>query len=104
MAASPPGDEERLKAALWHSVGKIVDAIAVEQSPSVNAAPTFIAGLTEMLSARITTISADLETFSRHAGRSVINESDAMLLARHNDGLKTVLRHQAEKERRNKKS
>ncbi|KAF2209362.1 hypothetical protein CERZMDRAFT_47542 [Cercospora zeae-maydis SCOH1-5] len=93
MAASPPSsDEERLKAALWHSVGKIVDAIAVEQSPRVNAAPTFIAGMAEMLSTRITAISADLETFSRHAGRSVINESDAMLLARHHDGLKSVLR------------
>lgn len=101
MATQPNSDEERLKAALWHSVGKIVDAIAVEQSPSVNAAPTFIAGMTEMLAARIATISADLETFSRHAGRSVINEEDAMLLARHNDGLKSVLRHKAEKERRN---
>jgi hypothetical protein len=36
-------DEERLKAALWHSVGKIVDGVAIDQH--INASPAFIGGL-----------------------------------------------------------
>lgn len=97
-----PGDDERLKAALWHSIGKTIDAIAVEQN--INASPTFIAGVTEMASAKINTIAADLEAFARHADRSIINERDALLLARHNDSLKDVLQAKAEELRKREKS
>ncbi|KAI4272935.1 MAG: hypothetical protein LQ337_004979 [Flavoplaca oasis] len=39
--------EERLKAALWFSVGKIVDEEALKLG--VNASPQFIGALTELL-------------------------------------------------------
>lgn len=97
-----PGDDERLKAALWHSIGKTIDAIAIEQN--INASPTFIAGVTEMASAKINTIAADLEAFARHADRSIVNERDALLLARHNDSLKDVLQAKAEELRKREKS
>lgn len=95
-------DDERLKAALWHSIGKTIDAVAVEQN--INASPTFIAGVTEMVSARINTIAADLEAFARHSDRSVINERDALLLARHNESLKDLLQQKAEALRKQDKT
>ncbi|KAH3005529.1 hypothetical protein KXV73_009898, partial [Aspergillus fumigatus] len=38
------------------------------------------------------TVSQDLEFFAKHAGRSTINVSDVMLLARRNEGLESILR------------
>ncbi|KAL8857483.1 MAG: hypothetical protein Q9178_005977 [Gyalolechia marmorata] len=43
--------EERLKAALWFSVGKIVDEEALKLG--INATPQFIGALTELLWAQI---------------------------------------------------
>ena len=36
----------------------------------------------------------DLESFSRHAGRSTINPEDVMLLTRRNEGLEQILREE----------
>ncbi|KAL1990101.1 hypothetical protein VTN49DRAFT_6682 [Thermomyces lanuginosus] len=81
--------EERLKSALWLAIGKIVDEETLEMG--VNATPQFIGALTEMVWAQIETVSQDLESFARHAGRSTINVSDVMLLARRNEGLQSIL-------------
>ncbi|KAH1268901.1 hypothetical protein KXX16_003175 [Aspergillus fumigatus] len=80
--------EERLKSALWLSIGKIVDEETIKLG--VNATPQFIGALTEM--AEDQTVSQDLEFFAKHAGRSTINVSDVMLLARRNEGLESILR------------
>ncbi|KAI4253150.1 MAG: hypothetical protein LQ352_003860 [Teloschistes flavicans] len=101
--------EERLKAALWFSVGKIVDEETLKLG--VNATPQFIGALTEMVWAQIgrqsrprlatwddtlTTdpenVSEDLRSFARHAGRQTISTEDVMLLARRNEDLALVLR------------
>ncbi|RJE17448.1 hypothetical protein PHISCL_10215 [Aspergillus sclerotialis] len=82
--------EERLKSALWLSIGKIVDDETIKLG--INATPQFIAALTEMVWAQIETVSQDLESFAKHAGRSTINVSDVMLLARRNEGLESILR------------
>ncbi|KAL2004017.1 hypothetical protein VTN02DRAFT_1080 [Thermoascus thermophilus] len=82
--------EERLKSALWLSIGKIVDEETIKLG--VNATPQFIGALTEMVWAQIETVSQDLEAFAKHAGRSTINVSDVMLLARRNEGLESILR------------
>ncbi|KAJ5559126.1 hypothetical protein N7535_009010 [Penicillium sp. DV-2018c] len=107
--------EERLKSALWLSIGKIVDEETIKLG--VNATPQFIGALTEMVWAQIETVSQDLESFAnesrtnrmsdfRHAGRSTVNLSDVMLLARRNEGLDEILRafveQEKEKERREK--
>ncbi|KAI9930559.1 hypothetical protein ASPWEDRAFT_171185 [Aspergillus wentii DTO 134E9] len=84
------GLEERLKSALWLSIGKIVDEETIKLG--VNATPQFIGALTEMVWAQIETASQDLEFFAKHAGRSIVNVSDVMLLARRNDGLESILR------------
>ncbi|CAI7654361.1 hypothetical protein PCG10_001412 [Penicillium crustosum] len=89
--------EERLKSALWLSIGKIVDEETIKLG--VNATPQFIGALTEMVWAQIETISQDLESFAKHAGRSTVNVSDVMLLARRNEGLDLILRAFVEQEK-----
>ncbi|CAI7570512.1 unnamed protein product [Penicillium bialowiezense] len=75
--------EERLKSSLWLSIGKIVDEETIRLG--VNATPQFIGALTEMVWAQI--------------GRSTINLSDVMLLARRNEGLDSILRAFVEQEK-----
>ncbi|EYE96371.1 CENP-S family protein [Aspergillus ruber CBS 135680] len=91
------GLEERLKSALWLSIGKIVDEETIKLG--VNATPQFIGALTEMVWAQIETSSQDLESFAKHAGRSTINVSDVLLLARRNEGLESILRAFIDKQR-----
>ncbi|RWQ92082.1 apoptosis-inducing TAF9-like domain 1 family protein [Paecilomyces variotii] len=87
----PPADMyQRLKSALWLSIGKIVDEETIKLG--VNATPQFIGALTEMVWAQIETVSQDLESFAKHAGRSTINVADVMLLTRRNEGLESILR------------
>lgn len=86
--------EERLKAALWYSVGKAVDAVSLDQN--VNATPQYIGGLMELIHAKIATAATDLEAFAKHAGRSTINSSDVLLLARNNDALQSLLQDKAQ--------
>lgn len=82
--------EERLKSALWFSIGKIVDEETLKLG--INATPQFIGALTEMVWAQIESTSMDLKSFAKHAGRSTISTDDVMLLSRRNEGLETVLR------------
>ncbi|EDN03232.1 conserved hypothetical protein [Histoplasma capsulatum var. duboisii H88] len=79
--------EERLKSALWLEIGRIVDDETIKLG--VDATPQFIGALMEMVWAQI---GQDLEAFAKHAGRSTINLSDVMLLARRNEGLESILR------------
>lgn len=94
-------NEERLKAALWLSIGKTVDAIALEGN--VNATPQYIGSLTELVYGKITTAATDLEAFARHADRSTINSKDVLLLARNNEGLEEILKEKAEAVKKRKK-
>lgn len=86
--------EERLKAALWYSIGKTVDSVAVDSN--TNASPQFIGGLTELVHLRITQAATDLEAFAKHAGRSTINTKDVLLLPRSNEALQEVLQQKAD--------
>lgn len=43
--------EERLKAALWYSVGQIIDSVSLDKD--INATPHFIGAMSEMLWAQI---------------------------------------------------
>jgi hypothetical protein len=85
--------EEKLKAALWYSVGQMVDAVALSQD--LNATPHFIGGLSELVWAQIENAAQDLEAFAKHADRQVVNSKDVVLLGRRNDGLKEVLQKEA---------
>ncbi|RDW89791.1 CENP-S family protein [Aspergillus mulundensis] len=130
------GLEERLKSALWLSIGKIVDEETIKLG--MNATPQFIGALTELVWVQIgmalvtlvgartqnaayamtysgaleivangryptETASQDLECFAKHAGRSTINVSDVMMLARRNEGLESILRAYVDRQREQEK-
>ncbi|KAH7021819.1 kinetochore component CENP-S-domain-containing protein [Macrophomina phaseolina] len=82
--------EERLKSALWYSIGQFVDQQC--QLKDHNATPQFIGALTELVWTQIASASRDLSTFARHAGRAQVNTADVLLLARRNEGLEALLR------------
>ncbi|KAK3172302.1 hypothetical protein OEA41_005623 [Lepraria neglecta] len=89
--------DERLKSALWFSIGKIVDEETLKLG--VNATPQFIGALTEMVWAQIENVSIDLENFAKHARRSTISTEDVMLLSRRNEGLEVVLKVYLDKQK-----
>ncbi|KAK3109381.1 MHF histone-fold complex component [Teratosphaeriaceae sp. CCFEE 6253] len=93
LQADQAQKEERLKAALWYSIGQTVDAVAISQN--LNATPHYIGGLSEMCYAQIENIAHDLEAFARHGGRSTISAEDVVLLGRRNEGLGAVLQAEA---------
>lgn len=88
-ALSSEEQTERLKSALWYWIGQTIDAIAAEQD--VNATAQFMGALTELVWTVIQNASLDVEAFTRHAGRRVVDVQDVLLLARRNDSLKQLL-------------
>ena len=102
--------QQRLKAALWFAVGKMVDEQSLRRNR--NATPQFIGALTEMvwtqigglsyvampprqprmLTNRAENVAIDLESFSRHAGRTSITTDDVLLLARRNADLNGIIK------------
>ncbi|KAF2865338.1 kinetochore component CENP-S-domain-containing protein [Massariosphaeria phaeospora] len=87
--------EERLKSALWYAIGQFVDDECINRN--LNATPRFIGALTELVYTQIANTSRDLETFSKHGGRRVINTDDVMLLTRRNEGLEEVLKKELDR-------
>ena len=85
--------DEKLKAALWYSIGQTVDGVGLEQD--LNATPHFIGGLSEMVWGQIETVARDIEAFAKHSGRSTISTKDVILLSRRNEGLQELLNSQA---------
>ncbi|OJD33334.1 apoptosis-inducing taf9-like domain 1 family protein [Diplodia corticola] len=94
--------EERLKSALWYSIGQFVDNQC--QLKDRNATPQFIGALTELVWAQIESASRDLSTFARHAGRTQVNTADVLLLARRNEGLEALLRQFVDEHRAERRS
>ncbi|TVY86393.1 Centromere protein S [Lachnellula willkommii] len=84
---------ERLKASLWFSIGKIVDEETLRLDTA--ATPQFIGAMTEMVWSQI---AQDLETFSRHAGRTTVTTDDVLLITRRNEALYGIMRDFVEKE------
>ena len=102
--------QQRLKAALWFAVGKMVDEQSLRRNR--NATPQFIGALTEMVWTQIggyfqdavllvqprvltnepENVAIDLESFSRHAGRTSITTDDVLLLARRNADLNGIIK------------
>ena len=92
LQADDQTKDEKLKAALWYSVGQTVDSIALAED--LNVTTHFIGGLSEMIWGQIEKTAQDLEAFAKHAGRSAINTKDVLLLGRNNEGLSEVLQVQ----------
>ncbi|KAF1836888.1 hypothetical protein BDW02DRAFT_645843 [Decorospora gaudefroyi] len=86
--------EERLKSALWYTIGQFVDEKSLESD--LNATPQFIGALTELVYTQIANTARDLEVFSKHAGRKTINPDDVLLLGRRNEQLQAMLEKELE--------
>ncbi|KAH7382157.1 kinetochore component CENP-S-domain-containing protein [Pyrenochaeta sp. MPI-SDFR-AT-0127] len=97
MASTNPSAEreERLKSALWYTIGQYIDEECL--SSELNATPQFIGALTELVYTQIANTARDLESFARHGGRTAVNADDVMLLTRRNDALETMLRQELER-------
>lgn len=102
LSSSPPiplltasKTPQRLKSALWFSIGKIVDEETINLG--ANASPHFIGSLTELVWAQIESTAQDLQAFANHAGRNTVGVEDVMMLARRSEDLGRVLRSFAEK-------
>ncbi|KAK8058327.1 hypothetical protein PG994_008775 [Apiospora phragmitis] len=92
--------EERLKQALWFAVGKIADEESLRRNRNVT--PQFIGALMELVWTQIEAVAQDLESFSRHAGRSTITTDDVLLLARRNEDLHGIIKDSIDKEKASK--
>lgn len=88
---------ERLKASLWFSIGKIVDEESLRLN--MNATPQFIGALTEMVWEQIVNVATDIESFSRHAGRTTVTTDDVLLVTRRNDALHGIMKDFVDKEK-----
>ncbi|KAF2766140.1 hypothetical protein EJ03DRAFT_191930 [Teratosphaeria nubilosa] len=95
LQADDESKDEKLKSALWYSIGKTVDSLACEQD--FNATPQFIGGLSELVWSQIQNAANDLEAFAKHGGRTTINTKDVSLLSRRNEGLEDVLKTETER-------
>ncbi|KAH8195700.1 hypothetical protein TruAng_010131 [Truncatella angustata] len=91
---------ERLKAAIWFAVGKIADEESLRRNRNVT--PQFIGALMEMVWLQIESVAMDLESFSRHAGRSTITTDDVLLLARRNSDLHGIIKDFVDKKKATK--
>ncbi|KLU88413.1 hypothetical protein MAPG_07398 [Magnaporthiopsis poae ATCC 64411] len=91
---------ERLKAALWFSVGKIVDEETMKRQR--NATPQFIGALTDMVYTQIETVAKDLESFCNHAGRTTVTTDDVLLLARRNEDLHGIIKQVVDQQKAEK--
>ncbi|KAL8418375.1 hypothetical protein RB594_001831 [Gaeumannomyces avenae] len=91
---------ERLKAALWFSVGKIVDEETMKRQR--NATPQFIGALTDMVYTQIENVAKDLESFSNHAGRTTVTTDDVLLLARRNEDLHGIIKQVVDQQKAEK--
>ncbi|KAJ8097509.1 kinetochore component CENP-S-domain-containing protein [Lipomyces tetrasporus] len=90
MSVAPDNElRQRLKSAIWYTVGKIVDEECLQLN--VNATPQYIAALTELVYTQAVTLATDIESFAHHARRKVISTEDVLMMCRRNDGLRDVL-------------
>jgi histone H3/H4 len=102
LASDDAVNDERLRSALWYSVGKIVDEVTLAQG--FNASPHFIGGLSELVAAKISAVAMDLEAFAKHDGRTTVGSKDVLLLARNNEALHAALQKKADEVKAKDKS
>ncbi|KAM7198091.1 Kinetochore component CENP-S domain containing protein [Naviculisporaceae sp. PSN 640] len=99
--AEPTEDvQAALKAALWFHIGKMVDEESLRRNR--NATPQFIGTLVETVWTQLESVAIDLETFSKHAGRTTVNTEDVLLLARRNTDLYEMIKDSVNKKKATK--
>ncbi|KAK9465704.1 kinetochore component CENP-S-domain-containing protein [Lipomyces arxii] len=84
-----PQLRERLKSAIWYTVGKIVDEECLHLDD--NATPQYIAALTELVYSQAILLAKDVESFAHHAKRKTVATDDVIMVCRRNEGLKEIM-------------
>ncbi|SAL95749.1 hypothetical protein [Absidia glauca] len=81
------------KNALYMEVHSVVSEIAKTEGKELGKqiGPAFIDSLTDLVFKQMESFGLDVEAFSSHGRRAVINMDDVMLCARRNDHLHTML-------------
>ncbi|KAI7827612.1 kinetochore component CENP-S-domain-containing protein [Gamsiella multidivaricata] len=74
MSDNEEDPRERLKAAIWYTVGEICERERI--TLNVVITPQLVASLADLVFAQAETLGKDLETFSKHAKRSTVNADD----------------------------
>ncbi|CAO3689013.1 unnamed protein product [Umbelopsis vinacea] len=85
--------QQRLKSAVWYTVGRIAEAEA--ENIGKTASPQFIASLADVVYKQIETLALDVDMFARHGKRSTVSMEDVKLCARRNDGLYALISEEA---------
>ncbi|KAG0254188.1 hypothetical protein BG011_005902 [Mortierella polycephala] len=86
---------ERLKAAVWYTVGEICESQKADLNVVIT--PQLIASLSELVFAQAETLGKDLEIFAKHAKRSTVSVDDVKLAARRNASLHGIIEKEAER-------
>ncbi|CAI4036237.1 hypothetical protein SMKI_15G0750 [Saccharomyces mikatae IFO 1815] len=84
------GDRAQLKARLWVRVEERLQQVLSSQD--VQYTPKFINSLLELAYLQLGEMGSDLQAFSRHSGREVVNESDLMLYLRKQPDLQAKIK------------
>ncbi|XP_065830429.1 centromere protein S-like [Oscarella lobularis] len=90
---------QRLKAATHYTVGKLCEDLASEweDETSYRFSPQFVAALAETTFRQAQVVALDLESFSKHAKRTIINADDVEMCARRNDSLRRHIESMAQR-------
>lgn len=78
--ADDPDDEQKLKSAIWYTIGQIAEEI--EEEKDISISKKFIAILAETTYKHSANIAQDVEAFAKHAKRSTIQTDDVKLYVR----------------------
>ncbi|XP_046464345.1 centromere protein S-like [Daphnia pulex] len=81
--------EERLKASLHFTVGKMCEE--QEARTHISFDKHVIATINEIVWQKIKLVTQDLEAFAKHGKRTTINGDDVKLLVRRNEDLKAIV-------------
>ncbi|KAI8359451.1 kinetochore component CENP-S-domain-containing protein [Mortierella sp. GBAus27b] len=95
MSDNEEGPRERLKAAVWYTVGEICETQKGELNVVIT--PQLIASLAELVYTQAESLGKDLEMFAKHAKRSTVNVDDVKLAARRNARLHEVIGQEADR-------
>merc|ERR1711890_168189 len=88
-------ESARIKSALYYAIGKLCEEEVKKNNMTFSK--EYLACLMELVFSQCRSFANDLEAFSRHAKRTIINMDDVKLLARKNNKLIALLEEHGKK-------
>ncbi|XP_037534657.1 centromere protein S [Nematolebias whitei] len=94
MSADAGETQQRLKAAVHYTVGRLCQKTAEEQRREFSR--QVVAAIAETTFRQCDIFAKDLEAFARHAKRSTVSMEDVKLLARRSNALSMFIQNKSE--------